>query len=555
MVTEAYPDPSEAGSEGGRALNLFPNVNFLDCTLRDGGYYNNWDFSREFTSAYLETLFKIGVSQCEIGFRSLQSGAMAGPWAFSPESVIQDLDIPKEISIGVMLNASEFRDHTRESIDLLFKDSNVSRVSFVRVAATQADFATAELICNALKEKGYRVFVNVMQMHNMDFDAFGRLSESLDFQRDIIYFADSFGNMLPWQISNFYKSAKKYWQGELGLHAHDNFGLALANSMAAVDAGATWIDGTMMGIGRGPGNTKIDELLALNRSDDNFNDFTFPLWSFLDNHVAPLRNEYKWGSSPLYSFAAHKLLHPSYIQTALETSNVLDEDHFLALKRLSENAPKKFSQEILNETKQVKFETNAEGDFPDSTSKPPKEILIIANTQDAIDVKNYLELYCKVNNPMVISVNVPNPEIENLVNLVAVIHPMRLAELGDHLSEKKYLIVAPKHFSETVSDSWREGNNYLNYEASVIPGVFETQSMSCTIPAPLGLIYALALSESLNADKISLVGFSGKDLAAHNKEEMNSCLVYLNDRKIKSKIRSLTPTYLKCDSVSIFSQI
>jgi hypothetical protein len=79
--------------------------------------------------------------------------------------------------------------------------------------------------------------------------------------------------------------------------------------------------------------------------------------------------------------------------------------------------------------------------------------------------------------------------------------------------------------------------------------------MSCTIPAPLGLIYALALSESLNADKISLVGFSGKDLAVHKKEEMNSCLNYLNDRKIKSKIRSLTPTYLKCDSISIFSQI
>ena len=45
------------------------SVKFLDCTLRDGGYYNNWNFNKKFTNQYLQTINKTQIKYVELGFR------------------------------------------------------------------------------------------------------------------------------------------------------------------------------------------------------------------------------------------------------------------------------------------------------------------------------------------------------------------------------------------------------------------------------------------------------------------------------------------------------
>ena len=51
------------------------NIKILDCTLRDGGYYNNWDFSNELISDYLNTMRDSSVDYVELGFRSLKNNS------------------------------------------------------------------------------------------------------------------------------------------------------------------------------------------------------------------------------------------------------------------------------------------------------------------------------------------------------------------------------------------------------------------------------------------------------------------------------------------------
>ena len=82
----------------------------LDCTLRDGGYYNSWDFSFELINDYLLTASLCKVDIVEIGFRSLRNSGFRGACAFSTDEFINSLSIPSNLSLSVMVNGSELVD-------------------------------------------------------------------------------------------------------------------------------------------------------------------------------------------------------------------------------------------------------------------------------------------------------------------------------------------------------------------------------------------------------------------------------------------------------------
>ena len=83
-------------------------INILDCTLRDGGYYNNWNFSRDLINEYLRVMDIIKVDYVEIGFRFVDKIKSKGPTAYSQETFLNSLKIPKDLKLGVMINAADF---------------------------------------------------------------------------------------------------------------------------------------------------------------------------------------------------------------------------------------------------------------------------------------------------------------------------------------------------------------------------------------------------------------------------------------------------------------
>ena len=63
------------------------------------------------------------------------------------------------------------------------------------------------------------------------------------------------------KIKKVISTLKRFWKGQIGIHAHDNLSKALSNSLTAIENGATWIDSTVTGMGRGPGNVQTEFLL------------------------------------------------------------------------------------------------------------------------------------------------------------------------------------------------------------------------------------------------------------------------------------------------------
>ena len=100
----------------------------LDCTLRDGGYYNNWDFNEINIQKYLNLINQTSIKFVELGFRFSEKNKLKGKTAYTEEKLINNLNIPKNISIGVKINASDLIGNRKPPLKFLSSASSHSIV-------------------------------------------------------------------------------------------------------------------------------------------------------------------------------------------------------------------------------------------------------------------------------------------------------------------------------------------------------------------------------------------------------------------------------------------
>ena len=226
-------------------------IKLVDCTLRDGGYYNNWDFSPEIINEYLHAMEAISVDYVEIGFRTLSNRGYKGPCGFSPDRFVRGLSIPDNITIGVMINAGEFVKHPDGVVSALektFLPQSSSPVALVRAACHMPEIEPFMPGVEWLKKQGYLTTINFMQIADRSEDELIGIAKLVnDSPLDVLYFADSMGSMGPDHTAWIIKTLRNHWRGDLGVHTHDNMGRAVVNTMRAIEEGVTWVDGTVLG--------------------------------------------------------------------------------------------------------------------------------------------------------------------------------------------------------------------------------------------------------------------------------------------------------------------
>ena len=143
---------------------------------------------------------------------------------------------------------------------------------------------------------------------------------------DIFYVVDSLGSLNVQNVKNIFDVIKKNWKKELGFHAHDNMSRASSNTLQAFESGCSWIDGTVLGMGRGAGNAKTEFLVAEYSSFLSRNSKIIPLLNLIDKYFQPLMNKYQWGSNFFYFLSGIEGIHPTYIQTMLSNSRFKYQD-------------------------------------------------------------------------------------------------------------------------------------------------------------------------------------------------------------------------------------
>ena len=290
----------------------------LDCTFRDGGFYTNWSFEDEGLDEYLDALKACGIKNVEIGLRNKPLGSSVtdrGSFYQVDEVILKKVCHPK-LNIGLMTDVKAISPYqeassAEEAFNSFYPDH--CSISFVRFAGQFDDLEKMLALGKVAKGVGLYCCLNFMRAEALSPEQIAVIaSKAGDSQIcDTVYFADTFGNMLPEEVGALARLWKSLTSHPVGFHAHNNRGVAFFNSVKFLESGGDIIDGTVSGMGRGAGNAEIERILMEL-------DFYFePLLLLSEKYFVPLKRQKGWGHSVYYELAAINGIHPTYVQSLL----------------------------------------------------------------------------------------------------------------------------------------------------------------------------------------------------------------------------------------------
>jgi 4-hydroxy 2-oxovalerate aldolase len=521
------------------------NICFLDCTFRDGGYYNGWDFAPELINQYLEAMQAAGVDVVELGFRTLKSHGFQGPCAFTTDEFIRSLSIPSELTVGVMVNGSELVGEVpqKEALERMFPNSAAdSPVALVRIACHVHEFEKALPAVTWLKERGFQVGVNLMQVADRNEDevkALARLAKG--YPMDALYFADSMGSMSPDQAAQIIGWLRSEWNGPVGIHTHDNLGLALSNTLRSLDEGVTWVDTTVTGMGRGPGNARTEEL-AIEIAERRGKPINIvPLMVLLREHFKPMQGHYGWGTNPYYYLAGKYGIHPSYVQEMLSDSRYSEEDLLAIIEHLRMVGGKKFSLNTLDVARHF-YRCEPKGHWSPRGHFAGREVLVLGTGPGVARHRAALERYIRDKKPLVLALNTQSAIDSELIDLRVACHPVRLlADCEAHTRLPQPLITPYSMLPSDVRKSLA-GKEILDFGLTVKPQSFEFADNYCTAPSSLVVVYALAVATSGQAIRILMAGLDGYGADDPRNREMQQLLELYQNAVGALPVAAITPT-------------
>lgn len=531
------------------------SVTLLDCTLRDGGYYNDWDYPTSLVQRYLHAVGAARIPIVEMGFRTLGADQYLGPTAHTTDRYLEALDIPPDLTVGVMLNAKEIvaGDDPARAIDSVFSSADSSPVGLVRFAAHFAELEALVPGIERLHELGYTVGLNLMQIAsqtNEQIAQFGELVEQLDIR--VAYFADSFGGMQPRQVVAVVEQLRQSFTGDIGCHMHDNMSLAFANTLAAIDVGATFADGTLLGMGRGPGNART-EYLAIELARRGLADVdAVPLLPLVEGEFAEMQRHYGWGTSPYYFLSAAYGIHPTYIQEMTKDGRYSVGEIVSAVDDLARTGGANFSRVRMETAASALGIEQVEGTWDATGWCAGETLLIIGPGPNGVAQRRDIESYIRSKDVRVVALNAVPPVDRELVDLVAICHPVRaVIDVADIKSWSQPVAIPSGLWERAAGDEPLADER--DYGMTIEPGHLEARATSCTIPRVDAFPYALALALVGGAAEVQLTGFDGFDASNPRQQEMVEVFEMFAQLPGAPRVVSLTRTNYPIDQSSIYA--
>jgi 4-hydroxy 2-oxovalerate aldolase len=304
----------------------------LDCTLRDGGYINNWEFSDEEVLSCYEAVSLSGIDYFEIGFKSKKESATPkGIWWHSTDEDINRIYDKYQNSKRCKIAAMIYVEY--DSLDYFLPKSD-SKIDLVRILVGHNNPLRLEDIdrkqaqkCKELSQGlldlGYEVAVNIACIDKIYKSKLDILFEELrDIQLKCVYIADTYGALDEVSVLEHVDRVAAYGL-KVGVHTHNNQNDALSKTKSALNcSNVSMVDSCIGGLGRGAGNCN-SELLALYLSKKIPNKYNAdPLIIHYDKYIRSsseyLSNKLCYSYHPLYAYAAHFSIHPDFVDDLIK---------------------------------------------------------------------------------------------------------------------------------------------------------------------------------------------------------------------------------------------
>lgn len=291
----------------------YPVRMILDCTLRDGGYVNNWEFDRDTVFRIMDGLYESGVRFIELGIMAGKGGELGRSTKFSNFSQVEPLlsHRQQDCVYALMLNQADVEQYE-------IPPRNEKTVDLLRLAFFKKEKDEAMAKAEELKSKGYKVFLQAMATFMYSAD---ELSELLTMVNQVgpagFYIVDSFSTMYRQDVQKMagFVLGRLSEDIQFGFHAHNNIQMAYANIISFWELAPERpliADGSIYGMGRGAGNVPTELLMEYLNKTGNGQYNIGKVLEVFQQCIEPIFQRYYWGFSHPYYLTASKNMNSVY---------------------------------------------------------------------------------------------------------------------------------------------------------------------------------------------------------------------------------------------------
>ena len=422
-------------------------IKLLDCTLRDGGYVNNWRFGKNNIETIVQKIIQAGVEIIECGYLSTKSSGDTDTARFNSIKDVERAYVSAKSahqSYAVMVNYGEYPVELLENADI--------NSPIIRVAFHKKDLDRAFAYLYELKNRGYRFYVQPMGALNYTDEEYVQLiKRTNDLEPEAFYIVDSFGVMelKDFRRLIFLADNNLNQRIMLGYHSHNNLQQAYSNSKYMVEQNLDHdiiIDASVFGMGRGAGNLNI-ELFAkyLNQNFGKMYNIE-PILEVFDECLKPIFAKNFWGYSLSFYLSAIHNCHPNYAAYFSEKNTLTVRSMHEILAMISEEDCNSFSIEKASMYYNKYQERYVDDHYAVNEIKlktTGRSVLILAPGSSIIKEKDKIKKYIGEKNPVIFGVNKISPEY--IYDYLYIANEKRLSNLP---KVKEYITTSNLYFNQ-----------------------------------------------------------------------------------------------------------
>lgn len=383
------------------------NIKILDCTLRDGGYCNQWDFKKENIEKILQNLQEAKIDIIECGYLSkVEKGKEDRGTKFSNPDRLKELVSRIDKPCVAMVNFGELS--LEET--LIYGDI----VSGIRVAFHKDDWKKAVEYCNTLIQKGVHVYMQPMVSMNYNIQEFKDLLGSInEIKPYAVYIVDSFGSMQVKDIEKYLVAAMEILEKSIyiGFHGHNNMQMALSNAIQLLylsEERDVIIDTCIRGMGRGAGNLNTEMFVEYCNKTYHSQYLILPLMQLIDEVIEKYYEKSPWGYAwPYYVSAIHGC-HPNYAKFLDEKKTLNYLELYDIMVQIDMQHRNKFNEKYI-ETLYLQYMSRNRSNISNEELwmqiVKGKKVLLLAPGKNVIKYSHMIYEYIDKEQPIVIGIN------------------------------------------------------------------------------------------------------------------------------------------------------
>lgn len=386
------------------------NRYLLDCTLRDGGYINDWEFGHDNIVNIFERVVASNVDVIEIGFlddrRDFDINRSIMPDTDSVDKIYGSLDRKDVMVVGMI----DFGTCDISNI----KPCEDSYIDGIRVIFKKPKMHAAMDFCRELKELGYKVFsqlVSVTAYSDDDLKEVTALANQI--KPYALSMVDTYGLLNPVELKHIMDVIDANMDPEiiLGFHAHNNFQLGYVNATTALDYDSDrdiLVDGTLYGMGKSAGNAPL-ELVGMYMNEHYGKDYVITeMQEAITTSVMDFQKRSPWGYQLFYYIAASNRVHPDYVSYLMNKRTLSITAINEILKRIPDEQKLEKNMKLV-ESLYMDYQKNECDDSTDieklRSELKSRKILMIGPGISIKRNRDKINEYLRDNNPLIVSIN------------------------------------------------------------------------------------------------------------------------------------------------------